>query len=114
MSDPESLAEMTVVGPVDYKISGINIYGVILLAATVFIVLLYLIYCLIFKWTSRRGKISTLNAARIRLAAARGDISVLQELRFRLGDDFDPNSDDNGFTALAAAAAQKQPGNLNS
>ncbi|KAL4547939.1 hypothetical protein Ndes2526B_g07156 [Nannochloris sp. 'desiccata'] len=109
MENQEFLASGAIVGPVDLDIRGVNVYGAILLAAAVFLVLLYLLHCSFVKWIRRRGQSSTIDAARVRLAAARGDIGALEALKLRLGDNFDPGAKENGFTALAAAATQKQP-----
>jgi hypothetical protein len=106
-SDPDP---NSTVGLVSQGITGIDLNGVWLLVATLGAVALYLIFCLLIKWSRTRGKMSTADAARVRLAAARGQVDILEWLK-REVPYFEPNASTGGFTALHAACCSGQPGN---
>ena len=88
---------------------GIDIVGVYLLVACVCVVAIYLTYCSFHKWYAARGQMSSLEAGRIRLTAARGELATLQLLKHKIKN-FEPNAEILGFTALAAACCSQQPG----
>lgn len=101
---------MPVAGHLSYRylcVSGVQV-GVYLLLACVGLTLSYFLFCAFDKWRKGRGKMDTVAAGMLRLAATRGDLAALELLA--QAPNFSPNAAVAGFTALHAACVEGQAG----
>ena len=86
----------------------VNVWGLAVLGASLLTVALILLYFRIRKWQSSRGRMNSVAAGQLRLAAARGRVSDLE--LFATLPDFQVDADLVGWTALHAASAQGHAG----
>ena len=88
----------------------VNVWGLIVLGASLLTVGLLLLYFAIRKWQSATGRMNSVAAGQLRLAASRGRVSDLELIATLPG--FRVDADLAGWTSLHAAAAQGHPGAL--
>jgi hypothetical protein len=88
--------------------TAVNAWGFVLLGASLAIVCLTWLYFALRKRLSARGKMDSVVAGQLRLAASRGLVADLEVLSTLPG--FQVDADLKGWTALHAAAVQGQPG----
>jgi hypothetical protein len=86
----------------------VNVWGLVVLGASLLTVALILLYFRIRKWQSSRGRMNSVAAGQLRLAATRDRVSDLELLATLPG--FQVDADLCGWTALLAAAAQGNAG----
>lgn len=78
-----------------------------MLLASIAVVFTYIGYCWLYKAWEQRGKMDTVAAGMLRVAATR-DVATLELLSRVLH--FDPNAAFEGFTALHAACVEGKAG----
>ncbi|KAL4423966.1 hypothetical protein ABPG75_001267 [Micractinium tetrahymenae] len=87
---------------------GVDYWGAVLIAAAVGTVALVYLWFVFLKWRAGRGRMTSVAAGQLRLAATRGrvqDLALLARL-----PDFQVDADLLGFTPLHAACVQGHPG----
>ena len=98
----------TALSGVQQALPPVNTWGAVLLGASVCVVGLVWVYFALRKRLSARGKMDSVMAGQMRLAASRGLVEDLDLLSAVPG--FQVDADLKGWTALHAAAVQGQAG----
>jgi hypothetical protein len=97
-----------VIGPVAFQSITVDKWGAVMMGASVGIVLLLWCYFRWCKWRAGVGRMDSVLAGQLRLAAARGRVEDLELLSTLPG--FAVDADLLGFTPLHAAAVQGHAG----
>ncbi|KAL4423961.1 hypothetical protein ABPG75_001262 [Micractinium tetrahymenae] len=107
-SGQEPIAPLPTLGMKTFGGVGVDYWGAVLIAAAVGTVALVYLWFVFLKWRAGRGRMNSVAAGQLRLAATRGrvqDLALLARL-----PDFQVDADLLGFTPLHAACVQGHPG----